>query len=205
MPPFPVARYLVPARTNEVPESFTVLESSLGGGLPHKVDLSSGLSLSIALATGLADAFRRLPLDTVVSSSEPELAPFAELDDWASVDPVARCSLLIAVREQGAVVGTWPLVAGVTRVLGSAVPLELVVVGWTLRAGNIVGSGEFGSWLALAYRRLDRGIARFSQPPPHPHVLPKLVREDRYTASELGVGYQRGRTKRVAPRAGGRS
>jgi hypothetical protein len=77
-------------------------------------------------------------------------------------------------------VGAVPLVAGGRRLVPDAgaadggVAVELVLLAWELRAGTVRGPGEFGSRLALAWRRADRGAAEFSPPPINPGLARRL-------------------------------
>lgn len=191
MPAFPIARYLVPNRALALPPGFTRVESSLGSGLPHTLALSAGVSVTFALATGLAEQWRRLPIDTVVASSEGETAPFGSNPAWDALPATARGGLLVAVRAGTRVVATWPLVAGAVRVLARGVagnaPVAFVAVSWSLRAGNVVGPGELGSSIVFGHRRLDRGAERFSDPPPHLEVQARLARGAKYMESEVGT------------------
>jgi hypothetical protein len=58
---------------------------------------------------------------------------------------------------------------------GTGIRIELVVLGWQIRAGSLRGPGDFGSRIELAWRIADRAADEFSPPPVSARVLERLA------------------------------
>ena len=84
------------------------------------------------------------------------------------------------------------IVAGENEVVfvlrGPAV--ELVIRRWEILAGTVLGAGDFGSRITLAWREIDLGADRFLPPPIDPSIISRL-RDRRQTQSLLGAGVAR--------------
>ncbi|MET8040933.1 hypothetical protein ABZU25_08710 [Micromonospora sp. NPDC005215] len=196
MPPFPIDRYLLPETPVEVPDGFTEVRQSLTAGLPHRVELGAGVHAVLILPTGLARQWLNTDPLAVVSSSADDLAPRPAPP--AVLPPpalVGRVPLRLVVRQGMRILGSVPLAAGLRRVCPDAGPstgpapivVELLVLGWLLHAGTVRGSGDYGSSLALAWRRADRAVDQFGPPPINEFVWRRRPPAQR-VESELGPG-----------------
>jgi hypothetical protein len=179
-PPIPVDRELVPPAAPAAPGGFTPITEAVADGLPHVIALVPDLRLVLAVPTGLANAWREADPAAVVSSSDGELAPpppHAGDGETGALGRPPACLVALRGRE---VLGVVPLVAGVLRRLpdagapGRGVTLEVVVLGWDLRAGSLCGPGDVGTRLALAWRPVGAGAAAFAPPATNPHVAARL-------------------------------
>jgi hypothetical protein len=72
----------------------------------------------------------------------------------------------------------------------SGAALELIVVGWEIRAGTVKGAGDFGSSIRLFWRDVASGTDRFLPPAISPNILSRL-RDRSRGASELGSNLRR--------------
>ncbi|MFG1893777.1 hypothetical protein ACGFIP_07170 [Micromonospora zamorensis] len=198
MPPFPIDRYLLPETPVEVPDGFTEVRQSLTAGLPHRVELGAGVHAVLILPTGLARQWLNTDPLAVVSSSADDLA---SRPAPPAVPPppalVGRVPLRLVVRQGTRILGSVPLAAGLRRVCPDAGPavstgstpiaVEVVVLGWLLHAGTVRGSGDYGSSVALAWRRADRAADQFGPPPINEFVWRRRPPAQR-VESELGPG-----------------
>jgi len=78
------------------------------------------------------------------------------------------------------VLGIVPLVAGVRRFVpdeGSTrgAAIELVIIGWDLRAGTVLGPGDFGSRVTLAWRIASSASPEFAPPPINANLARRLA------------------------------
>jgi hypothetical protein len=152
--PIPVARILVPP-TSDVPAGFETLQLQIRTALPVPIDLGAVGSLLLVVATGHALRWRDADAADVVSSPEHRGEP-----------------LVLLYRRNGTIAGTAPVVQGRHSPLPPATPaVDLLVLDWEIRAGNVRGPGDFGSYLRLAWRAIPRGTDRFSPAPLHPQVV----------------------------------
>jgi hypothetical protein len=183
MPPFPILRYLTPPLEGGAPAGFALIDQAVIGPLPFTLSLDAELSLSLSLPTGQALAWREAPTDALVGSSEGDLLPAADLP--GPTGAIARPPLRLLLRRNGAIIGTLALVAGLRRSLpdaGAAAAgalVELIIIGWELRAGALRGPGDSGSRLRLAWRRVDGALNQFSTPPPPPTLVARLPLQER--------------------------
>ncbi|MET7946996.1 hypothetical protein [Micromonospora sp. NPDC005324] len=197
MPPFPIDRYLLPETPVEVPDGFTEVRQSLTAGLPHRVELGAGVHAVLILPTGLARQWLHTDPLAVVSSSADDLAP-RPAPSAAPRPPalVGRVPLRLVVRQGTRILGSVPLAAGLRRVcpdaglssdagVGAPVAVELLVLSWLLHAGTVRGSGDYGSSIALAWRRADRAMDQFGPPPINEFVWRRRPPAQR-VESELG-------------------
>jgi len=177
----PAAR---PGTAAAAPAGYTEILDDLRQGLPARIALTPRLSLGLTLPTGLARTWLAAdPGATVSTGGTPgvgALGTGGALGMPGAVStggPVAvgglgdtaRPALRLHLLADGRRVSAIPLVAGTHRLLPAdpARPAEiaLVVLGWRLNAGTVVGPGRFGSWLWLAWR-LVGGAANAAAPPP---------------------------------------
>lgn len=196
MPQFPIDRYLLPEAPVEVPDGFTEVRQALTAGVPHRVELGAGVHAVLILPTGLARQWLDTDPLAVVSSSADDLAPRPAPP--ATPRPpalVGRVPLRLVVRQGTRILGSLPLAAGLRRVCPDAGPttgptptvVELLVLSWLLHAGTVRGSGDYGSSLALAWRRADRAVDQFGPPPINEFVWRRRPPAQR-VESELGPG-----------------
>jgi hypothetical protein len=172
--PIPVARYLVPAVAPPPSERFTRVRQPLAQGLPHTIQLDADFRLVVALPNGTA----RLWLDTdpaeVVSRSANQTVPVAN-GDRQPIGAVAQAPLRLFLVRDRTTLASIPLVAGLRRTVpDTEIRIELLVLGWDLRAGSLRGPGDFGSFVDLAWRRADRPGMSFEAPPFSPRVAARL-------------------------------
>jgi hypothetical protein len=187
---FPITRSLVPPQT-EGPAGFTRTEQKLTSGLPARIQLTPDLTLVLTVPTGLASTWVELDPNLVVSQSfdQTMALPNGSQHALAGVDRTAVRLILVRGTD---VVGTLPLVAGRRARLADdkGTLLELIVLGWEIRAGTVKGPGDFGSSIRLAWRDSSAGVDRFLAPPVSPTILSRLKNRSR-GASELGSGLRR--------------
>lgn len=187
---FPITRYLVPPQT-EGPAGFTRTEQKLTSGLPARIQLTPDLTLVLTVPTGLASTWVELDPNVVVSQSFDQTIalPNGPQHALAGVD---RAPVRLILLRDTELVGTLPLVAGRRARLASAsgALVELIVIGWEIRAGTVKGPGDFGSSIRIAWRDSSVGVDRFLPPPVSPTILSRLKDRSR-GASELGSGLRR--------------
>jgi hypothetical protein len=148
-------------------------------GVPHPIALEAGLSLLVVVPTGLATTWRDAPDTAVVTTSRPQAVPTRTGKEYLGVavpHAPARVVLRLAPGSGSTVAGTGiagavPLVLGTRVVLpeGDPVPgprIQLLVRDWEIRAGSLRGPGDVGSFVRLAWRRVDL------PPAPDPGALP---------------------------------
>jgi hypothetical protein len=165
-----VARELTPDQAPATPPGFTLVDQALLDGLPHRVQLGGDLVAVLTVPTGLAVDWRDADPAAPVSSSAAASAP-SPPGGLAGLPPPAR--LLVLRGEE--VAGSLPLVAGRRALVGGdgqppGVQLEVMVIAWDLRAGTLLGPGDAGARITLAWRRADRAADAFAAPPVHPQV-----------------------------------
>lgn len=173
--PIPVDRLLVPAEFPALPPGSEIVEDALVNGLPHQLRLGSVATALLIAPTGLAVDWRDVDPAARLSASEEALAaqdPARPARDLTARPP-AR---LLVRRADGGVLGAVPLVARLTvhLPLGESNPgaaIELTILAWDLRAGNLRGPGDFGGRISVAWRRTDRAASRFEPPPVHPMLV----------------------------------
>lgn len=183
-PPIPVDRYLVPDGPARVPAGMTRVRMPLLRGLPQEIALDAELGLVLYAPLGNAVLLRDAAPDAVVSCSEAERRPASPVEPAsqravAVASALARAPARLVVRRAGTIVATLPLAAGLRRTVPETgdVPgarIELMVLGWAIHAGTLRGAGDFGSFVALAWRRVDRGTARFELPRLDPRVAERF-------------------------------
>ncbi len=172
--PIPVQRLLVPAEPPPLPPGTEVVDAALLNGLPHQIALGSSASALLIAPTGLAVAWRDADPSVRVSASDDELAP--RNPNRTTGNPLsAPPARLLVRRTDGTLIGVVPLVAGLTMHLplgeGSfGTAIDLTMLSWDLRAGNLRGPGDFGGRVSVAWRRVDQAPSRFEPPPVHPMV-----------------------------------
>lgn len=180
IPPIPVDRLLVPAVRAPAPDGFARVRQSLEGGLPATLRLDPQLALALCAPTGDALRWRDARGDEPVAAAGDDDEPATAATAAATAEPVARAPLRLVLLHGGAVVATVPLVPGPPRRLpdhgGAAGALiELAVLDFRVHAGNLREAGSFGSFLDLAWRRVERGTDRFALPPVAPRVAARFA------------------------------
>ena len=171
----PVTRYLVPDAPPKT-SGLTVTASPIRNGVPHAIALDSSTRVLVVVPTGVATLWRDADPMAPANLSRWETAPQGDAPDLPPAD-FRRAPVRLVVQRAGTTLGCLPAVAGlhclVTDDAGSA-RLEFVVVAWDIRAGSLRGPGDFGSFVTLAWREADRAVDHFSDPPPHPLLVPRL-------------------------------
>jgi hypothetical protein len=174
--PIPVSRYLVPDSPVTIPDGFTPVDQTLSTGLPFTLPLFRDLSLTLTVPTGLAAEWRDADGSAIVSQSDDQLGPRTAPASVSTVGGVERAPARFLLLQSGAVLASIPLVAGMQHLLpdGGGVAIELVVVSWSIRAGNVRGAGDFGSRIRFGWREADQAVDQFTPPAVNPHILSRL-------------------------------
>lgn len=161
-------RHLVPAGPPPVPEGFTLVESRITQGVPHTITLDSEFSLLLVVPTGLARSWLAAPPAAVVTSSQPQLSATGPVVDDGPVDDTLRpgAPARLVVLRAGALAGAIALSANAQAVIPEASPvpgtrIAVVIRGWDVRAGSLRGPGDVGSFISVAWRRVDQGAVLF--------------------------------------------
>ena len=184
---------LTPPATLTPPAGLTRLRQPVTGGLPCTLRLDGTVRAVLAIPAGEARPWLDADPTTPVAASDPELAPVdgnaTGADTIAATPPRPRLYLVAG----GAVVASVPLVAGSRRRLpddgdaaGGAL-IEIMILGWDLRAGNLRGAGDYGGFIDLAWRRCDTASDTFELPPVPPSLRARQTPARRFE-SELGAG-----------------
>jgi hypothetical protein len=172
--PIPVDRLLVPPAPADLPNGFVRVRQSLERGLPATFRLDPELSLALYAPTGDALLWRDARGDESVTAAADDDEPvFA----GATGEVVARAPLRLVLLRAGAIVGAMPLVPGPPRrVPDHGVALvELAVLNFRVHAGNLRQAGDYGSFVDVAWRRIDRSADRFALPPIDPRVASRFA------------------------------
>lgn len=188
--PIPVQRYLVPPEPSQPPEELVRVEDKLLGGVPHSVQLGEGSVAVLIVPTGLATVWRDADPDEIVSRSVDQTVPLAEAP--VEIGATGKAPARLLVRGSGGTpMGTVPLSLGVlhslpeTGTTNAGPRIELMLLSWDIRAGNLRGPGDFGGYISVAWRRADRGVEHYSELPVHPDLRPRLILAQRME-SDLG-------------------
>ena len=178
--PIPMAGHLVPPAQPAAPAGFSELLVQLVNGLPHTVRLTAEWSLVVAVPTGLARSLRTEDPSALVGSSAGQRVPRSR---DAEPDRLAPARLFL--KQGRSFTASMPLTVGLLQrwPLDGVRPAgpDLVLLGWELRAGTLVGPGDFGSWLRLAFRDPST-IAEFEAPATHPELKKRLPPEDLFAS-----------------------
>lgn len=179
--PAPIARYLVPDVAPRVDENgFVRIRERVPAGIPHAIALAEGLRLIVVVPTGLAATWRDADPAAVVTESAPE---HAALDPQGPAAP-ARTAARLILRDATGVLASVPLAAYRRLSLpdtgrsDTGVRIEMIVLGWEIRAGSLRGPGDVGSWIEIAWRVADRAADEFSPPFVSPRVLERQPEEE---------------------------
>jgi hypothetical protein len=163
-----IVRELTPPPPRIAPNGMTAETTRILAGLPHSIVLAEDMRLIVTLATGDAVLWRDADATAVVTTSDEERTPPNASDESRS----RRVPAALVVQRGRRVLATLPLALAAHRVTDPAggFALELVTLGWKIRAGSLRGGGDFGSFVSLAWKRVDGGASRFEPPPIHPRV-----------------------------------
>ncbi|MDA0160859.1 hypothetical protein OM076_11335 [Solirubrobacter ginsenosidimutans] len=185
-----LAALLVPDPASALPEGFTPLRVPLIAGLPQRIALGAAHHAVLVLPTGLARSWVAADPAALVGTSDPDFAPFDPGTPLPGLG--ARAPLRLVVRAGTDVLGSLPVVAGLRRMCrddGGAGVLEVCVGAWQLRAGTVLGAGDFGSFVELGWRRADLAARAFGPPPPSRFVLKRTPLIERIE-SDLGLEWR---------------
>lgn len=176
VPPFPIARYLVPVDPPTLDERFTVVDASVTGGLPYPIDLDGTVSLVLSLPTGLATQWADPDPATVLTSAQTEITP--QGTPAIPQSALHRAPVRFYARVGGRTVASIPLAAGLAAAFPVGSPgginYALQILDWDIRIGNVHGPGNFGSRVKFAWRRADVAVAQYSTPSINPHLWWRL-------------------------------
>jgi hypothetical protein len=185
--PIPVDTLLTPdpATTPPPGDDYARVAQPIQTGLPHRIEVATGLALVLIAPTGLATAWRDADPRALLSSSAAESAPSdpAVLATAPTAAAVVVPPLRLLLLSGGAIAAAAPLRLGRLTVLpdhGGAdqgTLGEVVVLGWQLFAGSLRGSGDVGSSIDLAFRPADVPSPTFSPPPINPRVAERRARQ----------------------------
>ena len=185
MAPMPMDRFLTPEKPTTIPSGFTRSRQELTRGVPFQWPLESDLSLVLLVPTGFAALWRQADPDVVVSAASDEtqahIAP-------RGADPLERPAIRLLLRQGGQTLATIPLAAGLSRLApdadGGRSVIALYVADWLLHAGCVRGPGDYGSFVDVAWRRVDAGANAFTLAPIDPHVA---ARNTVLSQSAIGI------------------
>jgi hypothetical protein len=188
MPPLPIDRFLTPEAPPGV-VGFVRSRQDLNRGVPFEWALEGDMSLVLLMPTGLATPWRDADPSIVLSASgeqaTPHKAPRGE-------DVLERPPLRLLLRRSRATLAAIPLATELRRVTpdggGAQSSVDLLIVGWLIHAGCVRGPGNYGSFLEIAWRRVERGESEFSLPPVDPHVAARTPDLAKSTTGISGPG-----------------
>jgi hypothetical protein len=185
MTPMPMDRFLTPDEPIAIPVGFTRSRQELTRGVPFQWPLDSDLSLVLLVPTGFAALWREADPEAVVSAATEEIQAHAAP---RGADPLERPAIRLLLREGSNTVATIPLAAGLSRVTpdgdGSRTVIGLYVVGWLLHAGCMRGPGNYGSFVEVGWRHVDKGTNVFTLAPIDAHVA---ARDTTLSQSTIGI------------------
>lgn len=171
----PVDRMLVGDIAPAAPAGATTVSQPLLRGLPMELPLDARDTLVLQVPTGIAVGWRSADPSTVVADATDERTPAGPLP---GPDPLARPPVRLVLRRDGVFVAGVPLALGVRRLVpddgSGGAAIDLTVLDYRLHAGTLCGSGDFGSFVALAWQRADRTVDVFTLPPLHPRVAARF-------------------------------
>ncbi|MFX1677563.1 hypothetical protein PWR63_35935 [Paraburkholderia sp. A2WS-5] len=181
-PPIPVDRYLTPADPPAAPDGFATLAQKIMTGIPQPITLDADFTAVLAVPTGLAGEWQQADPAAVVSVSTVQTDPCDPSANPAVSAPVCnveRATARLLIQRGGTNVASIPLTAGATFSVpadggDAAGRLEVSVLSWDLRAGSMIGPGDYGSTLTLAWRRNDTGMQTFGPVPLNPFLRLRL-------------------------------
>jgi hypothetical protein len=179
--PIAIRPHLVEPSVPAVPTGFTDVDVPLVKGLPHRIPLVDGFALVLAVPTGVARAWRDADPAAVVSASGAESLPPARA---AAIGDVDRAPVRLYLERQGATLAVVPLAAGLRRRIPDAgiddqgAAVEVLIVGWDIRAGTLRGPGDVGSRLHVGWRDARVAADTFERPPLLPGVAERIAREE---------------------------
>lgn len=196
--PLPMTRYLVPEPSFLAPEGFAQIEDKMLGGLPHRLSVNAEFNIVVVVPTGLAVTWRDIDPTTLVSCSDLQIFQSTLASAKAIRTKELRSPARIIVRRGGGIAASIPLTAGLRRTIpegDQAVPgsqIEVMILGWEIRAGSLRGPGDYGSWISLAWRRTDQGADSFSPPASHQYAIPRLEPNARMESVSISPGEAEG-------------
>lgn len=182
-PPIPVDRYLTPDDAPAAPDGFSSLTQKVSTGIPLPISLDADFTAVLVVPTGLAGEWQTAPPAAVLSTSAAQSDPH----DPAAAEPIGdveRSTARLLIQRRGANVASIPLALGLQVSVpadGGNSPgrLEVMVVSWDLRAGCMVGVGDYGASITLAWRRNDTGVQVYGPVPLNPFLrlrLPPMIK-----------------------------
>jgi hypothetical protein len=187
--PIPVDRLLVPPAPAALPDSFERVRQSLERGLPATFRLDPQLSLALYAPTGDAVRWRDAHGDEIVAAAAEDDAPTVPGD---IDDAVSRAPLRLIVLSAGAIIAAVPLVPGRPRRIpehgGAGALIDLAILDFRIHAGNLRQAGNYGSFLDVAWRRVERGTDRFALPPLDPRVAARFAGQIQSQVGEDSAG-----------------
>lgn len=187
---FPIHENLVPELERSVPEGFNLLESTLVQGLPHRIVIAGEADVVLVVPTGEANRWRQADPRATLSTGAAQQISIESLPSSAGL-ALDRVPARLLVRRASKVVAVLPLTAGLQQRIvllpgDSGELLDLRILDWDLRAGHLRGSGDYGGFIHLAWKRSEKALTHYSTPPINPYLLPRLKPVNRMI-SRLGL------------------
>lgn len=168
-PPLPfVARIAVPDETRSLPSGFSRFRLSLDRGLPATLALAQNTEAVAMIGGGIMRRWQ--------TTAALELVHSASLEDADAAMPVR-----LLLRREHKRLGSIPLRPGPVQIVGSrkAGYLAIKLIDWSIYAGTVLGPGDFGSFIELAWRFSNERPAEFTLPPVRTGVLRRLANSPR--------------------------
>lgn len=166
MPPLPMERFLTPEGSLVVPEGFIRSRQDLTRGVPFEWVIEGDLTLVLQVPTGFAVIWREEDPATLVSAVIEETQPHAPP---RGADALERLPIRLLLRRARVPLATIPLAGGLRRIIpdGHAARsvIEFIIVDWLLHAGCVRGPGDYGSFIEVGWRRVDKAIDQILVPP----------------------------------------
>ena len=148
----PIIAALTPDVAQVVPVGFTRIDSAFRAGLPHVVAIAPRWRALLTLPTGSARAWLDMAPGTEVTTGAPRLR-FQRDNKTVAVVPLVLGPVFEVVAD------------------GASVPLTAFILGWSLHAGDLLGPGDYGSFLSLSVAVADRGTNAFGPLPPSDFLI----------------------------------
>jgi len=166
MPPLPMERFLTPEVRLVVPDGFIRSRQDLTRGVPFEWLVEGNLTLVLQVPTGFAVIWREASPTTVVSTAADETQPHLPP---RGADVLERPPIRLLLRLARIPLATVPLAAGLRCVIpddGAAQStIEIIIVDWLLHAGCVRAPGDYGSFIELGWRRIEKAANQILVPP----------------------------------------
>lgn len=159
MTDLPIVAALCPPRPTAAPDRATLFDSPIRAGLPHVLPLLPRWRVILSVPTGSARAWLDAPPTELLTDAAPRLR--------FQLDGTTRHVIALVRGDGFAVIDQ-----------GRSV-LQAVVLDWAIHVGDMVGPGDYGSFIRLAVMAADKGDNAFGPLPPSDFVIKTLPPQDR--------------------------